>query len=120
MLCREEKCGVKGQVAFQLLITVAALPGPSYTVGDVETQGCFVMGTHVSHKGHSVTTPPVSWTFQTHCHVTGKSKHSLPCTARVTPFPQGKELLRDCQTDQTGLRVIATTVTAEESTQEAA
>lgn len=73
--------------------------------GDVGTQhGCFVVGTHVSPKGHSVTTSPASWTPQTRCHVTEKSKHSLPCTSRVAPIPQGKDLIRDCQR---GLRVIS-------------
>lgn len=71
---------------------------------------------NVSHKGSLVTASLASTTFQTRCHGTRKGKHSLPCTSRVAPSPQGKGLKRE---GQKGLRVMATPVMAEAPAQEA-
>lgn len=57
---------------------------------DVKMLECFVMGTLDSSKGNLVTGLQASTTFQVRCQVIGKSKHSLPPTFRVPPFPRGR------------------------------
>lgn len=94
---REEKCAVKGQMEFWPFITAAGTGMRQLPRGDVKMQGCFVTGTHVSHKGNLVPTLPASTAFQIHCHVTGRNKHSLPCIFGVSPWPRARELARGCQ-----------------------
>lgn len=95
---REEKCAVKGQMGFWPLITAAGTGMRQLPRHDVKMQGCFVMGTHVSHKGNLVPTLPASTAFQIRCHVIGRNKHSLPCTFGVSPWPRARELGRGRQT----------------------
>ena len=84
---------------------------------DVKMLECFVNGTHDSSKGNLVTGLPASTTFQIHCQVIGKSKHSLSAPLQGLPLPQSNGLMRG---GHPGLRVMATNVAAVgASTQEA-
>lgn len=78
---REEKCAVKGQMEFWPFITAAGTGMRQLPRCDVKMQGCFVMGTHVSHKGNLVPTLPASTAFQICCLVIGRNK--------VCPAPSG-------------------------------
>lgn len=75
-------------------ITVAGTSVHRLPHRDVKLQGCFVMGTHVSHKGNWVTMLPASTTCHILCHGIGKRKWGLHSTSRVSSFSRARSLWR--------------------------